>query len=73
MGLNKTDPTFTPEKKKNLVNTSSYIGKSLSETLILGTPNPQYDKRLLIDLPVQYRKTPPLEHVVYTNCFLFMF
>ena len=28
-------------------------GKSLSEALILGSTNPQYDKRLFIDLPVQ--------------------
>jgi hypothetical protein len=29
-------------------------GKSLSEALILVSINPQYDKRLFIDLPVQY-------------------
>ena len=29
-------------------------GKSLSEVLILASANPQYDKRLSIDLPVQY-------------------
>ena len=32
-------------------------GKSLSEALILGSTNPQYDKRLFIDLPIQYMKT----------------
>ena len=53
----------------NLVNT----GKSLSEALILGSTKPQYDKRLFIDLPVQYMKTTSSEHVVYTNCFLFLF
>ena len=31
-------------------------GKSLSEALILGSTNPQYDKILFIDLPVQYMK-----------------
>ena len=46
-------------------------GKSLSEALILGSTNLQYDKRLFIDLPVQYMKTTSSEHVVYTNCFLF--
>ena len=51
----------------------SCTGKSFSEALIFATPNPQYDKRLFIDLPVQYIKTPPSEHVVYTNYFLFMF
>ena len=43
-------------------------GKSLSEALILGSTNPQYDKRLFIDLPVQYMKTTSSEHVVYINC-----
>ena len=37
-------------------------GKSLSEALILGSTNPQYDKRLFIDLPVQYMKTTSSEH-----------
>ena len=35
-------------------NISRYTGKSLSEALILESTNPQYDKRLFIDLPVQY-------------------
>ena len=43
-------------------------GKSLSEELILASTNPQYDKRLFIDLPVQYMKTTSSEHVVYINC-----
>ena len=47
-------------------------GKALSEALILAATNPQYDKRLIIDLPVQYMKTASSEHVVYTNCFLFL-
>ena len=29
-----------------------FTGKSLSEALILGSTNPQYGKRLFIDLPV---------------------
>ena len=37
--------------------------KFFSEALILETTNPQYDKRLLIDLPVQYMKTTSSEHV----------
>ena len=44
-------------------------GKSFSEALILASTNPQYDKRLFIDLPVQYMKTTSSKHVVYTNCF----
>ena len=45
-----------------------FTGKSFSEALILATTNPQYDKRLFIDLPVQYMKTTNSEHVVYINC-----
>ena len=44
----------------------------MSEALILRSTNPQYDKRLFIDLPVQYMKIPGSnlgEHVVYRNCF----
>ena len=43
----------------------------MSEALILGSTNPKYDKRLFIDLPVQYMKTTNSEHVLYTNCFCF--
>ena len=41
---------------------ASCTGKSLLEALILASTNPQYDKRLFIDLPVQYMKTTSLEH-----------
>ena len=51
----------------------SSTGKSLLEALILASTNPQYDKRLSIDLPVQYMKTTSSEHVVYIHCFLFVF
>jgi hypothetical protein len=37
-------------------------GKSLSEVLILASTNPQYDKRLSFELPVQYMKIPSLEY-----------
>ena len=37
-------------------------GKSLLEALILASTNPQNDKRLFIDLPVQYMKTTSSEH-----------
>ena len=33
-------------------------GKSLSEALIFGSTNPQYDDRLFIELQVQYMKIP---------------
>ena len=52
-------------------NLKSQTGKSMSEALILGSTNPQYDKGLFIDLPVQYMKTTISGHVVYTNWFLF--
>ena len=48
-------------------------GKSFSEELILASTNPQYDKRLFIDLPVQYMKATSSEHVVYIYCFLILF
>ena len=47
--------------------TSRSAGKSLSEAHILGSTNPQYDKQLFIDLPVQYMKTTSSEHIVYIN------
>ena len=37
-------------------------GKSFSEALILASTNPQYEKKLSIDLPVQYMKTISSEH-----------
>ena len=45
-----------------------YTGKSFSEALILASTNPQYDKRLFIELQVQYMKIASSEHVVYINC-----
>ena len=45
-----------------------HTGKSLSEALTLVSINPQDDKRLFTDVPVQYMKTTSSEHVVYTNC-----
>ena len=50
-----------------------FTGKSFSEALILASTNPQYDTRLFIELRVQYMKTTSSEHVVYTNCFLFLY
>ena len=42
--------------------------KSLSKALILASTNPQYNKRLFIELRVQYMKITSSEHVVYINC-----
>ena len=47
--------------------------KSFSEALILASTNPQYDKRLFIEFRVQYMKIASSVHVVYTNCFLFLY
>ena len=47
-----TGDVATNSAMKN-VQYSSCTGKSLSEVLILGSTDPQYDKRLFIDLPVQ--------------------
>ena len=52
---------------------STITGKSFSEALILPSTNPQFDKRLFIELQVQYMKIPRSEHVVFTNCFCFSF
>ena len=46
-----------------------YSGKSLLEALILASTNPKYNKKMFIDLPVQYMKTASSEHVVLMNCF----
>ena len=43
-------------------------GKSFSEALILLSTNPQYDKRLFIEIQVQHMKIASSEHVVYMNC-----
>ena len=45
--------------------------KSFSEPL--ASTNPNYDKKLCIELPVQYMKITSPEHVVYTICALFLF
>ena len=60
-------------EKKN----STGYNKSLSDTFILASTNPQYDNRLFIDVPVQYMKTTSSEHgenMLYTQivfCFCF--
>ena len=54
---------------RSWIENGSVTGKSLSEALTLESTNPQYDKRLFIDLPVQYMKTTSSEHDVYINCF----
>ena len=41
--------------------------KVLSKTLILGSTNPKYDKRLFIDLSVQYMKTTSSDLITARN------
>ena len=47
-----------------IANLISVQVKSLSEAFILTSTNPKYDKRLLVDLQVQYMKTTNSENVV---------
>ena len=59
--------TFEEEGSQRRVqgdNKVSGTGKSFSEALILASTNPQYDRRLLIELRVQYMKITSSEHVV---------
>ena len=51
---------------------SNSTGKSLSEALILAATNPQYVKRLFMELRVQYMKTTSSEQVVYITCSEFV-
>ena len=51
----------------------SVTGKSFSEALILVSTNPQYDKRLFIELRVQYMKIPSSEHVENMLCTQIVF
>ena len=48
-------------------------GKSFSEELILASTNPQYDKRLFIELQVQYMKIASSEHVENMLCTQIVF
>ena len=57
----------------DVLNIELCTGKSLSEALIFASTNPQYDDKLFIELRVQYMKITSSEHVVYINCFLFLF
>ena len=58
-----------PRTARKETNVPLHTGKSFSEALILASTNPQYDKRLFIELRVQYMKIASSEHVVYKNCF----
>ena len=47
--------------------------KFLLESLTSASTNPQYDKRLLIDLPVQYMKNTSSEHLENMLCTQIVF
>ena len=51
---NKINQHFESVNQNDIIN--EVTGKSLSEALILGSTNPQYDDRLFIELQVQYMK-----------------
>ena len=57
-------------QETEMVRLNRIKGRSFSEALILASTNPQYDKRLFIDLSVQYMKSTRSEHVVYINWFI---
>ena len=48
-------------------------GKSFSEALILVSTNPQFDKRLFVELRVQYIKIPSSGHVENMLCTQMVF
>ena len=52
--VNTTNTDLLNTDKELYFNITSSTGKYFSEALILASTNPQYDKRLFIDLPVQY-------------------
>jgi hypothetical protein len=66
----------------SLKNSNNHCQTSIQKVLQLNlcqrlfffaSTNPQYEDRLFIELRVQYMKIACSEHVVYTNCFLFLF
>ena len=67
---------LSSSQNRNYESTGKYSSKAL--ILLWTRTNPQYSKRLFIEWRVQYiHENSNLrtwwEHVVYTNCFLFLF
>ena len=54
--------------KTCVIRISDCTGKSLSEALIFGSTNPQYEDRFFIESQVQYMKIPSSEQFLYTTC-----
>ena len=58
---------------EDLFNLKADTGKSFSEALILVSTNPQYEKRLFIELQVQYIKLQ-VKNMLFTQIvFLFLY
>ena len=68
-GSNKIKIQFKPQK----MTIFWFTGKCFSETLLLVSTNPLYEKRLFIELQVQYMKIPSSEHVENTLCTQIVF
>ena len=68
------NPSFEKPTRERTCRRKSCLQVNLCQKHLFSNQlnNPQYDKRLFMDLPVQYMKTTSSEHVVYTNCFLFL-
>ena len=67
---------FIPKHQIHQLRKHQGTGKSFSEAFILTSTNPQYDKRLFIDLPVQYMKSKSSEHgenMLCTQIVFFVF
>jgi hypothetical protein len=61
---------FSSDKKKTTLTPAT--GKSFSVALILASTTPQNDKRLFIELQLQYMKIASSEHVVYIHELFWM-
>ena len=67
--LLKVCDKHTSKKSWNItVKSLGITGKSFSEAIVFASTNPKYDKRLFIELQVQYMKIASSKHVVYINC-----
>jgi hypothetical protein len=60
--LDDLDPNVFLAPFLDVIRSDVVTGKSFSEALIFTSTNPQYDKRLFIELQVQYMKIPSSEH-----------
>ena len=62
IGALNTNPEILMTKRNHLMHVAESTGKSFSEAPILASTNPQYDKRLFIELPVEDMKIQSPEH-----------